>query len=75
VCDIGATAPYSWNATPDAVDGSGLVWFVLVAENNAGKEGPWGRQTGNAERSGPGTNGASNVCGAINKETNFVCNP
>ena len=53
-CNIGTASPYTWTPTPDAADGSGLVWFLVVKENNAGKEGPWGRQTGNVERSGPG---------------------
>jgi hypothetical protein len=72
-CDIGTASPYTWNATPTAADGSGLIWFVVVGEDNAGKEGPWGRQTGNVERSGPGTNGASNVCSAANKDLNSTC--
>jgi len=72
-CDIGNASPYTWNAVPDAADGSGLIWFVVVGENGAGKEGPWGRQTGNAERSGPGTNGASNLCSATDKDLNATC--
>jgi hypothetical protein len=74
-CNIGSTVPYTWSGTPDASDGSGLLWFVVVGENDGGKEGPWGRQTGNVERSGPGTNGASNVCAVTSKETNLFCNP
>lgn len=72
-CNIGTASPYTWNAVPDASDGSGLIWFVVVGENNGGREGPWGRQTGNLERNGPGTNGSSNVCSATDKELNAGC--
>jgi hypothetical protein len=72
-CNIGASSPYTWNATPNASDGSGLLWFLVVAENNAGKEGLWGTQTGNLERAGPGTNGASNVCSVTSKDLGSTC--
>jgi hypothetical protein len=72
-CDIGTTSPYTWNGTPNAGDGHGLVWFLVVGENNGGKEGPWGQQTGSLERSGPGTGGASNQCSATTKDTASGC--
>ena len=72
-CNIGGTSPFTWNATPDAADGSGLIWFLVVGENNANKEGLWGTQTGNVERSGPGTNGASNVCSITTKDVGSSC--
>lgn len=72
-CSIGATSPYTWNGTPNASDGSGLIWFLVVAENNANKEGLWGTQTGNVERSGPGTNGASNLCSITSKDIGSSC--
>jgi hypothetical protein len=72
-CSIGTASPYAWSGTPSASDGSGLLWFVVVGENNVGKEGPWGRQTGGTERSGPGTNGSSNVCSITDKDTASTC--
>ena len=72
-CNIGASSPYTWNVTPDAADGNGLVWFLVVGENNSAKEGPWGTQTGSLERAGPGTNGASNQCAVTNKDTASTC--
>ena len=53
--------------------GSGLIWFLVVGENNANKEGLWGTQTGNVERAGPGTNGASNVCSITTKDVGSSC--
>ena len=72
-CNIGTGSPYTWNTVPDAADGSGLLWFLVVGENNANKEGLWGTQTGNVERSGPGTNGASNVCSVTSKDVASTC--
>lgn len=72
-CSIGTTSPYGWAGTPNAADGSGLLWFLVVGEDNAGKEGPWGQQSGSLERSGPGTGGASNVCSATAKDTASTC--
>ena len=72
-CNIGTTSPYNWNGTPSVSDGSGLLWFLVVGENNSGKEGLWGAQTGALERTGPGTNGASNVCSITNKDVTSSC--
>lgn len=72
-CNIGTGSPYTWNTVPSDSDGSGLLWFLVVGENNANKEGLWGAQTGNLERSGPGTNGASNVCSVTNKDVGSTC--
>lgn len=72
-CDIGTASPFTWTPTPDASDGSGLVWFLIVAENNALREGSWGKYDAANERNGPGTNGASNVCGVTNRDVTNVC--
>jgi hypothetical protein len=72
-CDIGSTSPYTWTGTPSAGDDSGLVWFLVVAEDDGGREGLWGRQTGGTERAGPGTNGASNVCAVTDKDLGSAC--
>ena len=65
--------PFPGDDVDPVRDGSGLIWFLVVAENDGGREGPWGKQTGGTERSGPGTNGASNVCAATNKDTASTC--
>jgi len=72
-CGIGATSPYAWTSTPNAVDGSGLTWFLVVTKNASGTEGPWGTYNGTAERTGPGTGGSSNVCTTTNKSTASTC--
>ena len=72
-CNIGTVSPFAWTPTPNASDGSGLVWFLIVAENNAGREGSWGKYDATHERNGPGTSGASNVCGSTNRDVTNVC--
>jgi hypothetical protein len=72
-CNLGTTSPATWNATPDAGDGSGLIWFLVVPENNANVEGPWGKYNAVNERNGPGTNGASNVCGVTDRLISNAC--
>jgi hypothetical protein len=72
-CSIGSTSPYVWNPTPNAMDGSGLTWFLLVTTNGTGTEGPWGTYNGVNERNGPGTGGSSAVCGTTNKNLAGAC--
>ena len=72
-CSIGNVSPYTWNATPSDADGSGLIWFLVVNENNGNKEGPWGTYNGVSERAGPGTNGSSAVCGITDKIVSNTC--
>lgn len=72
-CNIGTASPYTWTPTPNAADGKGLIWFLIVTENNSGREGPWGKWNAASERNGPGTNGASNVCGVTDRDVSNVC--
>jgi hypothetical protein len=72
-CGIGSTSPYAWTSTPNASDGSGLTWFLVVTKNASGSEGPWGTYNGTTERTGPGTGGSSNVCTTTNKSTASTC--
>jgi len=72
-CSIGTTSPYNWVGTPNATDGSGLTWFLVVTKNAAGTEGPWGTYNGTTERTGPGTGGSSNVCATTNKSSAASC--
>jgi hypothetical protein len=76
VCNIGNATPYTWSGTPRATDGSNLIWFVVVTSDTTGVEGSWGvsrsGQGVEAERNGPGTNGASGTC-ALDKNVANGC--
>ncbi len=69
-CGIGTTSPYSWLGVPQASDGSGLIWFLVVATNTSGIEGSWGKDKNGNERVGPGNNGASGTCAGLKDATN-----
>jgi len=73
-CSIGSASPYTWNATPSAVDGSGLTWFLVVTKDASGAEGPWGTYNGTTERTGPGTGGSSGVCSTTSKTVSVAVN-
>ena len=70
-CSLGAS-PFLWTAVPEAGDGSGLVWWLIVAQEGAG-EGSWGRPDGILQRVGPGPGGSSGQCGMTGKDTNNIC--
>ena len=67
-CGISAS-PYTWNPTPDSVDGSGLIWWLVVAEKGT-KEGGWGRDSAGSERNGSTSSGQ---CGMTSKDLSNVC--
>jgi hypothetical protein len=73
VCNIGTASPFSWNPSAEPSDGSGLIWFLIVTEDNAGTEGPWGSYNGVTERSGPGAAGSSGVCLIASKDVSNLC--
>lgn len=73
VCGIGATSPFIWNSVPDATDGSGLIWWLIVARNASGVEGSWGEDGAGSERIGPGANGSSAQCGVTTKDVSNTC--
>ncbi len=72
-CNIGSSSPFVWNPTPNATDGSGLIWWLLVAIDGAGTEGPWGKHDGVNERNGTGPNGSSAQCGVSDKDLAATC--
>lgn len=72
VCDIGAASPYDWIGVPDATDGSGLIWALLVATDASFTEGSWGVDSRGNERAGPGNGGASGICSLV-KDINNTC--
>jgi len=70
LCAIGTTSPYTWSSVPQASDGSGLIWFLVVATNASGIEGSWGKDKNGSERIGPGNNGADGNCAVLKDVTN-----
>ena len=72
-CSIGTTSPYTWTPTPDASDGSGLIWFLVVTRKASGTEGPWGTYNGTSERNGTGPAGSSSVCATTTKSLAGTC--
>ena len=72
-CSVGATSPYTWTSVPDASDGSGLLWWLLVVKDASNREGSWGNASGAAERNGPGANGSSGQCGVTTKSVSNTC--
>ena len=71
-CGLGGTSPFLWTAPPAANDGSGLVWWLIVARDGA-VEGSWGRSDGILERVGPGPGGSSGECGVTGKDATNTC--
>jgi hypothetical protein len=72
-CTIGTSSPYVWTPTPNAADGSGLTWFLIVTKAASGAEGPWGTYNGTNERNGTGTGGSSGVCSTTTKSLTGTC--
>jgi hypothetical protein len=70
-CAIGAASPYTWNSVPDAGDGSGLLWWVVVV-NKGTIEGSWGDASA-GERAGTGAGGSSGQCGVTSRSLSNVC--
>lgn len=64
-CDLGDGPSAVWTS-PSLVPGQAL-WWLLLADDDDRTEGPWG-----AERSGPGPDGSSGVCG-IDSRTSTGC--
>lgn len=73
-CALGGSSPFVWNPAPNALDGSGLIWWLLV-KRNAGNttEGSWGESDTGAERIGPGAGGSSGQCGVTGKDASNAC--
>ncbi len=70
VCRIGRATPYDWTGVPEAGDGSGLIWFLLVATDATGAEGSWGVDSAGAEPVGPGNGGSSGICAVVKNVAN-----
>jgi len=72
VCGVNA-APFTWSQVPDATDGFGLIWWLILANDGATKEGSWGQSSANVERLGPMPDGSSGVCGITEKVLTNTC--
>lgn len=72
VCGIGQS-PFTWNQAPDANDGFGLIWWLVLANDGATTEGSWGQNSANVERLGPGPDGNSGVCAITQKVLTNTC--
>ena len=55
---------------PQAQDGSGLIWFLVVSTDASGVEGSWGVDSSNKECVGPGNGGASGICAVVKSVAN-----
>ena len=72
VCGIDPE-PFTWNDTPPADEETGLLWWLVLADDGYATEGPWGPDWTGAERNGPGPNGSSHTCGMDNKSLTNTC--
>jgi hypothetical protein len=73
VCGVGVAMPFVWNGVPSDTDGSGLLWWMVLADDGASVEGSWGTASSGVERLGPGTGGVSGVCGMTTRNVSNVC--
>jgi len=73
VCGMGSASPFVWNAVPDATDGTGLIWWLILADDGSTTEGSWGHGSDLVERLGPAVGGSSGVCGMTAKSLTNTC--
>ena len=64
-CAIGASGSAAWTGVPP-----GDLWFIVVAENEAGMEGSWGRNSSDADVGGSAPSG---LCGAATRLNTPAC--
>lgn len=74
VCSIGTVSPFTWLFGPPAtLDPTGLLWWLVVADDGADREGSWGTDSFGSERQGPAPGGASGECGFEIKDLSNAC--
>lgn len=62
--ECSVTSPFQWVHSPNpSSDPTGLLWFLVIANDGSTTEGSWGNDSNNHERSGPAVGGASGQCG------------
>jgi plastocyanin len=74
-CDIGGSPlqPFTWSSVPDPGlqdPSTGLLWFLVLTNDNGSTEGSWGQDAAGNERNGTA---ASGVCGVITKSLSNLC--
>ncbi len=72
-CNIGKTSPFTWASPPTTIDPRGLVWWLIVADDDATVEGSWGKDSAGNERIGPGVGGSSGLCAITAKDLTNTC--
>jgi len=65
VCGVGPLGSYDWMAAP-----SGNLWFVVVGDDAAAKEGSWGTDGTGADRNGATPSG---MCGFTTRSNTGTC--
>jgi hypothetical protein len=65
VCGLGPLGSYDWVGVP-----AGNLWFVVVGDNAAAKEGSWGTNSAGAQRNG---STASGLCGFTTRDNSGTC--
>ena len=56
-----------------AIDPTGLLWWLVLANDGGTLEGPWGQNSSGNDRSGPGADGSSGECGVTSKTLAADC--
>ena len=69
------TSPFAWNGSPSVPLGGDLLWWLIVADDGAGKEGSFGLDSAGNERNASGLNGTSNRCFNSDKDVSNTCPP
>ncbi len=65
VCGLGPLGSYDWVSVP-----AGNLWFVVVGDDTAAKEGSWGTNSAGAQRNGVT---ASGLCGFTTRDNSGTC--
>lgn len=74
VCSVGFGPPYVWGGVPDpAGDSTRLLWWLVVATDGDGTEGPFGPDSFGDERTGAGPGGSSGRCDSPGKDLSGRC--
>ena len=64
-CGLGPLGSYDWVGVP-----AGDLWFIVVGDDAASKEGSWGTMSGGAQRNGAT---ASGLCGFTARDNSGTC--
>jgi len=72
-CGLGSVSPVVWNSVPEAIDGTGLIWWLILANDGSATEGSWGHGSDLVERLGPAADGSSGVCAITSKSLTNTC--